>query len=126
MEAGRWGLNSRILKDTAAVLFCATALLLVAGQTWAQNKNPEQSQPAGPSTFKFTTSTHLVLVPAAVTDKQGQPVTGLTADDFEILEDGKVQKISNLEEITAEASAVQRPPVEPNTFTNKLIAPRAK
>jgi VWFA-related protein len=123
LEGG--GLNSRILKDIAAVLFFATAPLLVTGQT-SQNRNPEQSQPAVPSTFKFSASTHLVLVPAAVTDKQGQPVTGLTADDFEILEDGKVQRISNLEEITAEASAVQRPPVEPNTFTNKLIAPRAK
>jgi Ca-activated chloride channel homolog len=39
--------------------------------------------------------TQLVSVPAVVTDKTGRPLTGLTASDFQIFEDGRPQKISN-------------------------------
>ncbi len=41
-------------------------------------------------------STSLVQVDAVVTDKNGTPVTNLTANDFEILQDGKPQKIADL------------------------------
>ncbi|MDQ5838675.1 MAG: VWA domain-containing protein [Acidobacteriota bacterium] len=39
--------------------------------------------------------TQLVSVPAVVTDRTGRPLTGLTASDFQIFEDGRPQKISN-------------------------------
>ncbi len=40
-------------------------------------------------------TSNLVQVDAVVTDKKGQQVTDLTADDFELLEDGRPQKITN-------------------------------
>jgi len=39
--------------------------------------------------------TQLVSVPAVVTDASGRPVTGLRADNFQIYEDGRPQKIAN-------------------------------
>jgi VWFA-related protein len=39
-------------------------------------------------------NTRLVIVDVVVTDKKGQPVTGLKADDFTVEENGKKQKIS--------------------------------
>jgi VWFA-related protein len=39
--------------------------------------------------------TQLVSVPAIVTDRTGRPLTGLRAEDFQIFEDGRPQKISN-------------------------------
>jgi Ca-activated chloride channel family protein len=39
--------------------------------------------------------TQLVSVPAVVTDRTGRPLTGLTAADFQIFEDGRPQKIAN-------------------------------
>ncbi|HEX8720994.1 MAG TPA: VWA domain-containing protein [Pyrinomonadaceae bacterium] len=39
--------------------------------------------------------TQLVSVPAIVTDKAGRPLTGLRAEDFQIFEDGRPQKIAN-------------------------------
>jgi VWFA-related protein len=39
--------------------------------------------------------TQLVSVPAVVTDRMGKPLTGLRADNFEIFEDGRPQKIAN-------------------------------
>src|SRR5688572_22023567 len=41
----------------------------------------------------FQTSVNFVDVDVTVTDESGQFVTGLTADDFEVFEDGKPQKI---------------------------------
>ncbi len=40
---------------------------------------------------------NLVQLDAVVTDGKGKPVTNLKADDFEILQDNKVQKIRNFE-----------------------------
>ena len=42
----------------------------------------------------FRAGVDLVHFSVVVTDKSGVPLTGLTADDFEILEEGKVQKIT--------------------------------
>jgi Ca-activated chloride channel family protein len=39
--------------------------------------------------------TQLVSVPAIVTDRAGRPLTGLRAEDFQIFEDGRPQKIAN-------------------------------
>jgi VWFA-related protein len=40
------------------------------------------------------TNTRLVVVDVVVTDKKGQPVTGLKAEDFALEENGKKQKVS--------------------------------
>jgi VWFA-related protein len=45
-------------------------------------------------TITFRTNTRLVMVDVVVTDKKGQPVTGLKAEDFTVEENGKKQKIS--------------------------------
>src|SRR2546428_8724409 len=41
-------------------------------------------------------SSRLVVVPASVTDANGQAVTGLTAKDFRVLEEGRQQVIENV------------------------------
>lgn len=64
----------------------------------------------------------VVNVDVVVTDRSGNPVTGLTKDDFEILENGKPQAITNLYEVRPEpattataqapAAATPAPPAE--------------
>jgi VWFA-related protein len=41
----------------------------------------------------FSTTTNVVIVNVTVLDRNGQPVPNLTKDDFEIYEDGKLQKL---------------------------------
>jgi len=101
------------------ITFIALLLLAPLGLI-TQEKPSEQSQ------YKLTVGANLVLVPVVVTDKHGQHVSGLKPEDFELREDGKEQKISNLEEIAGEKTAVQRVTAAPNTFTNQIAAPRAK
>jgi VWFA-related protein len=68
----------------------------------------------------FTSRSELVLVPAVVTDKSGAHVSGLTKDDFVVLEDGRPQKISVFEEIKTTAEPIKKIPNPAGQFGNTL------
>jgi VWFA-related protein len=68
----------------------AVALLLCLSQLGAQ----DGQQPAGLSKPVLKANTRLVVVDVVATDHDGQPVSGLEAQDFTVLEDGHPQKIS--------------------------------
>jgi VWFA-related protein len=53
-----------------------------------------QEPAASAPTITIRTNTRLVVVDAVVTDKKGQPVTGLKAEDFVLEENGKKQRIA--------------------------------
>ena len=75
-------MTSRIL--LAALLLSETLL----AQTIGGNTQPNQ---AGPTTFQA--STQLVIETVVVKDKNGKPIEGLTAKDFNITEEGVAQTI---------------------------------
>ena len=79
-----------------------TTQLPLAGQ-----QQPAQQQPAAPS---FRSSVNLILVDVVVRDKKGAIVTGLTRDDFQLLEDGKPEQILTFafEQIETKAQPVER------------------
>lgn len=68
----------------AGVLAIASALYAATVRPLGAVREPAQ----------FTTSVNLVEVYASVVDAKGQPVRGLTVDDFEVFEDGERQTIS--------------------------------
>jgi VWFA-related protein len=53
-----------------------------------------QEAPADVPTLTIRANTRLVVVDVVVTDKKGQPVAGLKAEDFTVEENGKKQKVS--------------------------------
>lgn len=57
------------------------------------------ASPAAQQTFRTTSNT--IAVEATVVDKAGNPVTDLTAKDFQILEDGKLQPVQTIYLVTA-------------------------
>ncbi|MEA2343252.1 MAG: hypothetical protein QOF63_1421 [Thermoanaerobaculia bacterium] len=69
---------------------------LTAGPLAAQQKNPPAAE-----TPKLSESidVRVIGIDVVVTDKKGNPVTGLTKDDFQIFENGKEKTISNFYEI---------------------------
>lgn len=71
-------------------LVCALILELLA------NPVPmvAQNAPADVPSITIRTTTRLVTVDVVVTDKKGQPITGLKPEDFTVEENGKKQKIS--------------------------------
>jgi VWFA-related protein len=72
-------------------------------------------------------TSRLVLVSAIVMDKDGEPVSGLTRDDFEVLEDGRPQSVATFSSVVSGAAPRALPaPAAPtaavlprNTFTNR-------
>jgi len=55
-------------------------------------------------------SSKLVLVDTIVLDKKGRPVTDLNADEFEIYQDGKPQKITNFAFVNSPKNSVSNAP----------------
>ena len=49
--------------------------------------------------LRETVNVNLVEVPVTVLDRNGDPVRGLTADRFEIIDQGKVRKVTSFETI---------------------------
>jgi VWFA-related protein len=65
----------------------------------------------------------LVVLDVVVTDKKGQPVHGLKAADFTVLEKGQKMTLQSFEEYRADQAAPPVPPpakqaIGPNVFTN--------
>ena len=87
----------------AALLLVATLSVAASAQqpqtpppqTPAQQPQPtpQTEAPAGQQQPVFRTGINFVRVDVIVSDKTGTPVSSLTANDFEVLEDGKPQSI---------------------------------
>ena len=101
----------------------ALAIVLAAALAAAQQPGPQASQKAQ---FRFTSHAWLVLETVSVQDKNGAPVTGLTAKDFTITEDNAPQTISlcefqRLDDTAAPPPAPKAPAAAP--VTTFQIAP---
>ncbi len=66
-----------------------------------------------------------VVVDLVVTDAQGKPVTGLSKDDFKVLEDGAPQRVLTFDVHAAESPApLPKLNLPPNTYSTLSTAPR--
>ncbi|MFI5105766.1 MAG: VWA domain-containing protein, partial [Terriglobales bacterium] len=72
----------------------AMAAGLILNLTTGPTVMSAQQTPADVPSITIRANTRLVIVDAVVTDKKGQPVPGLKAEDFTVEENGKKQKVS--------------------------------
>ncbi|HEX2162855.1 MAG TPA: VWA domain-containing protein [Thermoanaerobaculia bacterium] len=72
-------------------LLTAVGLLAAAGLAAAQ----DDSAPPAADLFVDQVSVEIVNVDVTVTDGSGRPITGLTAEDFVVVEDGEERPITN-------------------------------
>src|SRR6185369_3544744 len=73
---------------------------------------PVVAQQAPPRTYGETLEIRVINVDAVVTDRSGNPVTGLAKDDFELSENGKRKEISNFLEVNEGAPSAKAVPSE--------------
>ncbi len=76
-----------------SALVCTFLLLSAFPQALSTTENV---QARGSTDFVVHINVNLVQIDAVVTDSKGKPVSGLRQEDFEVLQDGKPQKITNL------------------------------
>jgi len=103
---------------TRLVQFLSLVLLLPV------NAPAQEGSNAPSPTIKVTT--HLVQVDVVVTNGKGEPVPGLTLDDFTILEDGKPQKLASFTAhgtgTGASSSAAEKArSLPPGVFSNRGV-----
>jgi VWFA-related protein len=98
------------------------ALVLALLGAFVHGQEPEPQKPP-----VFRAQVDLVEVKAFVTDRDGRPVTDLTADDFEVLEDGVRQTIGSVGVVNIPVDAdegnlpaFREAEVEPDVRTNEM------
>src|SRR5215468_6101693 len=103
---------------TVAVLLAAGTALLAqrpsANPARQRPAAPEPEQPSAAPVPTFRVQVDAIEIEAFITDEQRRPVTGLTREDFEILEDGKPQVITSFSQVDI--------PFEPRAGTRDLSA----
>lgn len=97
------------------------ALASAAGMVTAAGQEPAQQPQQPPITFRA--ETNYVEVDTRVLDRDGKFVATLKADDFQVFEDGKPQKVSAFSLVNIPLERAERPlfakkPIEPDVRTN--------
>ena len=105
----------RLLTTLSIALTGAAALIAQSGTT-----PPPQDQQPRPS---FRTEANFVRVDAYPTHN-GQPVLDLTAEEFEVFEDGKAQAVQTFERVVITPAGPEAQRSEPNTIeaSRQLVA----
>ncbi len=112
------------MKRTRSVAL-ALSLLLSAFPPLAAQQPQGQPPPDDGEEVVARITTNLVQLDAVVLDKEGRQVTDLTADDFEILEDGRAQKITNFSYVS-NAERAPRPEKTPAAAAGSPPPPPVK
>jgi VWFA-related protein len=103
-----------------SLLLTLSLLLSIAAQEPTPPKNQQEQEPN--EVVRITSN--LVQVDVTVTDKKGRPVPNLRPEDFEILEDGKPQKITNFSFITGGERVAPTPtPIRSDRTGKTPVAP---
>lgn len=97
--------------NQASLLFFVTCLLLLAiASIIAYGDEPQ----------RIRTTTRLVQINVVVQNKEGQPVSDLTRDDFSLQDGGKPQEIAVFSIESARPFTGPVPALPSNTFTNRV------
>jgi VWFA-related protein len=98
-----------------SVGFLAACLCLLNPAVLGAQDTPSVSQSAPP----LRVATHLVQVHVIVQTEKGEPVTGLTKEDFTLLDQGQPEKIAFVSEQSGGLQTAPAQPLPPDTFSNR-------
>ncbi len=112
------------------VVICLVGFTLSPAQTAPLRSSSDvPTMPAAPmreqdrDTLVIHTTTRLVQLNVVVLDKQGRPVSGLSPDDFQVLENGREQKLIHFSAINTPI-LVSRADASPLVISNRLPGQR--
>lgn len=110
------------IRIPVAVLLAALGAAAAAAQ---QPQTPPPAAPQEPPAVTFRVEVNYVEVDAVVTDAEGRVVTDLTQADFDVLEDGRPQKVTAFSLVNLSIERPVRPlfaggPIEPDVGANTI------
>jgi VWFA-related protein len=100
------------------ILVTAGAWLLIMSLPNSARAQAPNSSNQSPYTLQV--DSRVVLTDVTVTDKQGNPVTGLAVSDFQLFDNGKPQKLASFEEHRQRVEKTESS-AEPNLFSNDYL-----
>ena len=114
---------------TKRLAFAFTLAALSGGLLAAQQQPAPQTPPPDQPPVTFRVEVNYVEIDAIVTDAQGNPISNLTKNDFEIYEDGKKQDVATFSLVNIPIERAERPlfasaPVEADVQTNDHVEGR--
>jgi VWFA-related protein len=111
-------MKKRILTISVVI---AISLLLVL---FARAQQAQQATDGGPASFQ--SNSNLVILDVTVLDKSGKIVSGLNKGDFQVLEDGKAQKIDVFEfqKLENDSAASAMPAAPPTLNAGSMAVPK--
>src|SRR3984957_12293283 len=116
---GKLSICAALAGALAVALACSGLVFALAGAGDKDKDKVKDKDKGNASEVKFAAGAELVLIPAIITDKSGNHISGLKQEDFTVLENGAEQKIATFEEITSKAQRLARPD-RLNEFSNSL------
>jgi VWFA-related protein len=105
----------RVLAAAGVWVLIGTTPVLAWGQT------PSSPGSSNQAPYTLQVNSRVVLTDVTVTDKQGNPITGLTENDFRLLDNGKPQKLASFEEHRHQASQLTEASATPGRFSNDYL-----
>jgi VWFA-related protein len=94
----------------------ALSLFAVSALLHAQSPSPQQPE------YTFHVGSRIVLTDVTVTDRNGNPVHGLKASDFQIFDNNKPQVIASFEEhITTPVPPMEQASTAPGVYSNGFL-----
>jgi VWFA-related protein len=105
----------RVLVATVVWLLIGSTSILAAGP----DANPQSPPNQAPYTLQVRS--RVVLTDVTVTDKQGNPITGLNENDFRLLDNGKRQNLASFDEHQQQASQLTEVSAKPDRYSNDFL-----
>jgi hypothetical protein len=107
------------MRVRAVLLSFATFSILLFSSSGAPQSPQRPNQPAAPQDSPIIRSTtDLVQVSVVVTDKKGQPITGLKKESFTVMDESSLQQIAFFS-AESPAPVVATPRLPKNVYTNR-------
>lgn len=114
--------NRNYVARTGAII-CAIFVCLITVKALGQSQTPPPPRQNPQTAATLHVTTRAVQISVIAQDSDGHPVTGLTQDDFRILDSGVPQKIVSFSQNSTRLTADVTPgirPVSANNFSNRV------
>jgi len=109
------------MRRRSGLAMMLAGVLGLASSAGQSTGSPNQSKGANPAPYTLQVNSRVVLTDVTVFDKQGNPVTGLTGDDFRILDNGRPETLASFEEHREQASRLETASAQAGSFSNDFL-----